>query len=1460
MNRSTIAPSSTTARHQAGIWWFLVAVLALGAFFLLGITPSPVASAPGLTDAAIWNIVPTNWTDTPAVTVVVTDTDGLQEYTAEYRYATDGGTAWTDWTLGGALQAAAVTTSTVRMTVTIPSLVESATRNVVQFRLADNLLNVETSPEHVVKLDSFAPAAPLSLVADPSGWTAQDEFDLSWTNPGDTSGIVSAYCKVGDTPPADPADYGHSVTGADVSTFNGITLGASGQKTAYVWLQDASGNLDHTRYAQVTLSLDQTAPASPIGLSATPAGWVSANGFDLNWTNPVQGQASIGTAYFKFESAPSNPTDYAGFVAGADINSLIKLAAPDTGEIPCYVWLGDAAGNADHTTAVSTTLYYAGPDAPPRPFAAQIIPSGWSTGGSFDVTWGNPWVPSYIQAAWYKWGGAPTHSEDGTRVAGVGIQSISSLSPGTQGRNQLHIWLEDAASNKDHANLRTLDALYDAAPPSTYHVYSPALPPGGWYSYTVGVTLVASDEFGGLEVSGVDETRWQRDGSAWTVGTSFSATSYQVYRYYSQDVAGNVEATHVITVPIDRVAPISSIDISPPPPASGWFTGPVTIDLSATDGLSGWAGDSAYRVDGGAWQAGTTAVIGTAGYHAIGYFARDRAGNAETPQTIAEVCKIDMQAPTVTATPNKTGTWVVPPVQIALAAQDDLSGVAVIESRREGETEWMLGNTIYIDGSEGDGTYVYHYRARDAAGNVSPIETISTHIDGTPPIAPINLASSPTGWTNLNGSFALTWSNTPDPYSGIAGVYYQIDTDPTVVLSPTFEAGVGIESLADLEMPDEGIHTIYIWLKDEAGNSDPYSRRAWEDAFMLDISAPELDGLPVVEGPLGCSGYYTGPVTVAIEAEDTLSGLTALHYRIDSGAWVTETVPSGDTNAQHVVPLGYASGRYTMVYRASDVAGNVSEASDPVTMRFDTRPPAAPIDLSGSPDSWTNVNSFELSWENPSDYTGIAAAYYKVGSAPVSPHDGQRRTGNDITSVSGVTVVDEGETPVYLWLQDVACNTQHTSAASVTLRYDATSPETIIVVPEPDGRNGYYVSPVTFHFESNDANSGVVTTHYAVNGGNPQLWGGGEVTLSQEGEYTITYWSTDRAGNVENTHSEGPIRIDLTDPTVLDLWVPGHYTGDDSVDVAWAGEDGLSGIEKYTVQYRQGGCGDNWQPWLVDTANTWGTFGNMLPNYFYYFRVKAYDRAGRDSGWTTPGTSDYVYREGLTNGTFDSCAIGPWIAGGEMPVSIVTRQKQGGAFSCMIRLGDELPSDALQSIGAYGSVYQQIQLPTINCDRPLTLTLTYRIQSYDTAWSWDYEGLRYDWFDPFEIYIRDINGFPLARFLPDGNNGSEGHPGSWTIDVLYDSGWRESRFDLSAWAGQTIRIEFRISNLIDVQWPSWVFVDDVRLEPGQPHSVRIPFVVNAGTMPPSGESNGSGLMMRPAPWDGEGPKPRLGKR
>ena len=113
----------------------------------------------------------------------------------------------------------------------------------------------------------------------------------------------------------------------------------------------------------------------------------------------------------------------------------------------------------------------------------------------------------------------------------------------------------------------------------------------------------------------------------------------------------------------------------------------------------------------------------------------------------------------------------------------------------------------------------------------------------------------------------------------------------------------------------------------------------------------------------------------------------------------------------------------------------------------------------------------------------------------------------------------------------------------------------------PNGSNGWYTSDVTISLNATDNVTGAAMTEYSLNGGTTWQTYTAPVTVSQDGQHTVSYRSTDNAGNVEAAKTIS-FNLDSTAPeiTIMNL-VYGNYN--DSLDVTpvITLDDSLSGVD-----------------------------------------------------------------------------------------------------------------------------------------------------------------------------------------------------------------------------------------------------------------------------------------------------------
>lgn len=109
---------------------------------------------------------------------------------------------------------------------------------------------------------------------------------------------------------------------------------------------------------------------------------------------------------------------------------------------------------------------------------------------------------------------------------------------------------------------------------------------------------------------------------------------------------------------------------------------------------------------------------------------------------------------------------------------------------------------------------------------------------------------------------------------------------------------------------------------------------------------------------------------------------------------------------------------------------------------------------------------------------------------------------------------------------------------------------------EGELQNGWYTSPAQVTFTASDEDSEIEGTYYQINGG--ETVSGTQLTLTEEGTHTITYWSVDVDGNKESEQSLS-ISIDLVPPTI-EIHGQTEYTIDQHVEIGYTASDMVSGV------------------------------------------------------------------------------------------------------------------------------------------------------------------------------------------------------------------------------------------------------------------------------------------------------------
>ena len=147
----------------------------------------------------------------------------------------------------------------------------------------------------------------------------------------------------------------------------------------------------------------------------------------------------------------------------------------------------------------------------------------------------------------------------------------------------------------------------------------------------------------------------------------------------------------------------------------------------------------------------------------------------------------------------------------------------------------------------------------------------------------------------------------------------------------------------------------------------------------------------------------------------------------------------------------------------------------------------------------------------PSTGSGVFATFYSIDNGFCGPI----LLGSCVPYGGPFNVSVQGIHTVYFFSKDVAGNFEVRNTA--TVRIDETAP--VSAAGLSGTLNGsVYVSPVKLTLSASDNLSGVASTVYQINGGALQTYSG-PFNVANLGSNTVTFHSTDKAGNVEATKS-----------------------------------------------------------------------------------------------------------------------------------------------------------------------------------------------------------------------------------------------------------------------------------------------------------------------------------------------------
>ncbi|MBC7129170.1 MAG: hypothetical protein H5T45_05515, partial [Thermoplasmatales archaeon] len=379
----------------------------------------------------------------------------------------------------------------------------------------------------------------------------------------------------------------------------------------------------------------------------------------------------------------------------------------------------------------------------------------------------------------------------------------------------LEYYSEDKAGTIEEVHNQT--HYVDNTPPTTTLEFGTPYYYDGtnhWITTSTPITLTAED--GGLCTCGVYKIYYYIDAlpaneytGPFTVPTEGVHTIY----YYSVDNLGNTETINSIVVNVEiSTAPVTTCNCLGPLGENGWYVGPVTIYLSATDEQG--VAYTRYRINGGAWQTYTGPVsVSAEGLYTVEYYSVDVAGNVEATKSCS--FGIATSAPLteciISGLPGDNG-WYKSDVQITLKANAYICGVKATYYRIDGGAWQAYTGTFTYSG---EGNHVIEYYSISNAGLIETPKSTSFKIDKTSPTAKVIY---PNGGEVLGGTITIRW--TASDNIGIAGIdlLYSDDAGLTWNVIASNVANTGSYNWNVAGLPYGSNYMVKVVAKDNAGN------------------------------------------------------------------------------------------------------------------------------------------------------------------------------------------------------------------------------------------------------------------------------------------------------------------------------------------------------------------------------------------------------------------------------------------------------------------------------------------------------------------------------------------------------------------------------------------------------------------------------------------------------------------
>lgn len=483
----------------------------------------------------------------------------------------------------------------------------------------------------------------------------------------------------------------------------------------------------------------------------------------------------------------------------------------------------------------------------------------------------------------------------------------------------------------------------------------------------------------------------------------------------------------------------------------------------------------------------------------------DPAGN-RSDYTATRTLKIDTIAPAApaiaapaaaakvnTRTPTFSGTA---EPQATVSVSEGVTRFCATAAAPNGN--WSCPSEVLIS----DGDHTVQVVARDAAGNEGPVTERSFSLDATPPLAPTILA----------------------PADGLNTTATQLEVSGTA--SPLARVKI-YDAAVELIEVTAGLDGAWSHTFDPVAEGDyVVTAREIDDFENLSSASPavhvRVDRTPPVAGFEAKPAAQSNQANAAFVFSSSESPST-YECALDGGDWAA--------CAQSSTFPGLGEGPHTLMLRATDAAGNLSDAAQ-YDWQIDLTPPAVPtVETPADGATLTNARPTFGGHADPSVNVEVFIGSGSIGTAPSASIGGA-------WALTPGSALAQGTLQVQARAIDAAGNASAKSSPRV-LKIDSIAPVTTITGSTASPTNAQTFS-VTFI--SNDPlaslscsfDSGVFTPCSS-----PYT-----SPVVAEGAHNLRVRGSDPAGNLESPAKSVAVMIDRTAPVVQSFLIAGSAGSD----------------------------------------------------------------------------------------------------------------------------------------------------------------------------------------------------------------------------------------------------------------------------------------------------------------------------